>query len=83
MEWPFSEEEVKAAVFDLGSDRAPGLDGFPMAFFQTFWEDVKVEVMDFVSEFFNRGFLSKDIGASFIALSLKSRVPKGIQIFAQ
>ena len=33
MERPFSEDEVKAAVFDLGSDRAPGPDGFPMAFF--------------------------------------------------
>ena len=36
MERPFSEDEVKAAVFDLGSDRAPGLDGFSMAFFPDF-----------------------------------------------
>lgn len=29
----FEEQEVKAAVFDLGRDKAPGPDGFPLAFF--------------------------------------------------
>lgn len=35
LERPF-EEEVRAAVFVLGSDKASGPDGFPMAFFQRF-----------------------------------------------
>ena len=77
LERPFSEDELKTAEFDLGSDRAPGPDGFPMAFFQTFWEDVK----DFVSEFLDRGFLSKDIGASFIALTPKKMDAEGIKDF--
>lgn len=34
LEREFSEEEVKAAVFVLGGDKALGLEGFPMAFFQ-------------------------------------------------
>ncbi|XP_058092718.1 uncharacterized protein LOC131239172 [Magnolia sinica] len=30
---PFSEEEVKTALNSLGSDKAPGPDGFPLCFF--------------------------------------------------
>ncbi|XP_039143955.1 uncharacterized protein LOC120281092 [Dioscorea cayenensis subsp. rotundata] len=40
----FTIEEVKKAVFELGSDKAPDPDGFPMLFFKTHWEIVKVEV---------------------------------------
>ncbi|XP_039146845.1 uncharacterized protein LOC120284106 [Dioscorea cayenensis subsp. rotundata] len=35
LECPFTLEEVKRAVFDHGSDKAPGPDGFPMHFFKT------------------------------------------------
>lgn len=54
LERPFTLEEVKKAVFDLGSDKAPGPDGFPMMFFKTFWEIVKVEVMKLCEDFFFR-----------------------------
>jgi hypothetical protein len=30
-------DEIKAAVFDLNGDRAPGLDGFGGHFYHTFW----------------------------------------------
>ncbi len=33
---PFSLEEIKSATFQLGGDKAPGLDGFSMHFFQKF-----------------------------------------------
>ncbi|XP_039127523.1 uncharacterized protein LOC120263623 [Dioscorea cayenensis subsp. rotundata] len=33
LERPFTIEEVKAAVLDLGKDKAPGPDGFPLQFF--------------------------------------------------
>lgn len=34
LERPFMIDEVKWAVFDLGGDKAPGLDGFPIHFFK-------------------------------------------------
>lgn len=37
LEQPFRLEEIKEAVFNLGGDKAPGPDGFPMQFFKTFW----------------------------------------------
>ena len=33
LESEFLEEEIKAAVFDLGDDKASGPDGFPLVFF--------------------------------------------------
>lgn len=40
-----------------------------MVFFQNFWGEFKEDVMSFImSEFQERGILSKELGASFIAL---------------
>ena len=36
LERKFEEEEVRQAIFNLAGDKAPGPDGFPMAFFQQF-----------------------------------------------
>ena len=33
---PYSEEEVKKAVFQMEHNKAPGPDGFPAEFFQNF-----------------------------------------------
>jgi mannosylglycoprotein endo-beta-mannosidase len=44
---PFSEEEVKMAVFDMERNKAPGPDGFPADFYQFFWEVVKPDLMNF------------------------------------
>ncbi|XP_026431668.1 uncharacterized protein LOC113328892 [Papaver somniferum] len=41
LERPFSEEEVKDATKDLGIDRAPGPDAFPMKFFFVCWDFLK------------------------------------------
>jgi len=49
---PFSEEEeVKMAVFDMEHNKAPGPDGFPVEFYQFFWEVVKLDLMNLFYEF--------------------------------
>lgn len=45
LEREFEEEEIKAAAFALAEEKAPDPDGFPMAFFQYFWEVVKQDVL--------------------------------------
>ena len=55
LELPFSEEEVFAALSDLGKDKAPGPDGYTMAFWFFCWDVVKVEVLDFFLETAIRG----------------------------
>lgn len=42
---PFFEQEVRAVINDLPSDRAPGPDGFTGAFYKTAWPVIKGDVM--------------------------------------
>ena len=38
---PFSEKEIKEAVFGSYAEGAPGPDGFPFLFYQQFWDLIK------------------------------------------
>ena len=51
LELPFMEEEVHSALMDMNDDKAPGLDGFTVAFWQFCWEFVKEEVLEMFKEF--------------------------------
>jgi exonuclease III len=42
---PFTEKEVHDAIFQMELNKAPGPDGFPAEFFQTFWELIKGDLM--------------------------------------
>lgn len=52
LEQPFSLEEIKCAVFELGSNKAPGPDGFPIHFFRHFWDIIKFDLMHLCEDFF-------------------------------
>ncbi|RVW40081.1 putative ribonuclease H protein [Vitis vinifera] len=52
LEVPFSEEEIHFALMEMRGDKAPGPDGFTMAFWQDCWDVVKEEVMELFKEFF-------------------------------
>jgi hypothetical protein len=41
---PFTESEVKEAMFQMFPTKAPGPDGFPAHFFQRYWELCGAEV---------------------------------------
>ena len=47
LEEMFSMEEVSLALSDLNGDKAPGPDGFSLAFWQFCWDFVKDEIMGF------------------------------------
>ncbi|XP_023635799.1 uncharacterized protein LOC111829922 [Capsella rubella] len=50
-----SEDEIKRAVFSIGATKAPGPDGFTGAFYQTYWDDIKSDLMLAVRGFFEEG----------------------------
>ena len=68
LEVPFIEKELFNALFNFSRDKAPGLDGFPMAFCQFSWEFVKDEIMDFFLEFHEQGHFVRSLNANFVAL---------------
>lgn len=49
----FFGEEIITAVFDMEGDRAMGLDGFPVLFFQRYWENFKGDLCRFLFTFFD------------------------------
>ena len=43
------------ALDEFSGDKALGQDGFSMAFWKSFWDFVKAEVLEFFKEFFVHG----------------------------
>jgi hypothetical protein len=78
---PFSESEVKAAVWDCDSFKSPGPDGVTFGFIKDFWEDMKGDVMRFISEFHRNGKLTKGLNSTFIALIPKVDSPQRLNDF--
>ncbi|KAJ9701497.1 hypothetical protein PVL29_006726 [Vitis rotundifolia] len=68
LEEMFSVEEVFQALSELKGDKAPGPDGFPIAFWQFCWEFVKDELMGFFKDFFERGKFVRSLNATFLVL---------------
>ncbi|RWR81219.1 hypothetical protein CKAN_00989300 [Cinnamomum micranthum f. kanehirae] len=59
LERNFEEEEIRTAVFDRGEDKAPGLDGYLMAFLQRFWVTLKEDLVAFMNEFHSRDRMTR------------------------
>jgi hypothetical protein len=78
---PFSEEEVKATVWDCDSFKSPGSDGVNFGFFKDFWLDMKSDIMGFMVEFHRNGKLSRVINSTFIALIPKIDNPNKLNDF--
>ena len=47
----FSEDEVRAAIFQMEHNKAPGPDGFPPEFYHVFWTLIKDDLMALFMEF--------------------------------
>jgi hypothetical protein len=51
LEAPFSEDEIKKAIFESYADGAPGPDGFSFMFYHHFWDLIKGDFMRVVKDF--------------------------------
>ena len=76
LEAPFSKDEIKAAVWDCGGDRAPGPDGFTFGFIKHFWSILEGDIGDVVEEFYSMATFPKGCNPSFIALIPKIQDPR-------
>ncbi|RVX10791.1 LINE-1 retrotransposable element ORF2 protein [Vitis vinifera] len=68
LEESFSGDEVFLALSDLNGDKAPGPDGFSLAFWQFCWDFVKDEVLGFFKEFYERGKFVRSLNTTFLVL---------------
>ncbi|XP_071719506.1 uncharacterized protein [Rutidosis leptorrhynchoides] len=75
IEAPFSEAEVRKAVWDCGDDKAPGPDGFSIRFIKHFWDLLKEDVIKFVNCFHASGYIPNGCNSSFFTMLPKVDSP--------
>jgi hypothetical protein len=68
LEASFLEKEVKDVIFGMDGNKAPGPDGFSMAFFQACWGVLKEDIMAVFADFHARGKLEKSLNSTLISL---------------
>jgi hypothetical protein len=73
-----SNSEIKAAVFALNKDSAPGPDGFGAFFYQHYWDIVQMDVINAVLEFFTTSWILPGFNSNIIALLPK--IPEAVSI---
>ncbi|GKB79051.1 RNA-directed DNA polymerase, eukaryota [Tanacetum coccineum] len=79
LERPVTYDEVKRAVWDCGTNKSPGPDGFSFEFYRKYWTIIDDDVFHryfFVNEHFPRG-----CNSSFIALIPKIQDAKFVKDF--
>nr|GFD49226.1 RNA-directed DNA polymerase, eukaryota, reverse transcriptase zinc-binding domain protein [Tanacetum cinerariifolium] len=61
-------DEIKRAVWDCGTNKSPGLDGFTFDFFRRYRYVIHDDVVKAVEEFFISGTFLPGCNALFISL---------------
>nr|GEX73654.1 RNA-directed DNA polymerase, eukaryota, reverse transcriptase zinc-binding domain protein [Tanacetum cinerariifolium] len=61
-------EEIKEAVWDCGSSKAPGPDGFSFAFVKKYWDIIQKDMFDFINSFFVSTEMPHGANSSFFTL---------------
>lgn len=70
-----TRQEVKSALFSMGSEKSPGPDGYTVAFFKEAWDIVADDFVAAIGEFFQNGKILKELNHTIIALIPKVRSP--------
>ncbi|KAH9685475.1 reverse transcriptase domain-containing protein [Citrus sinensis] len=78
---PFTEEEIKEALFQMCPTKAPGPDGLPAAFFQKHWEVVKEGVTATCLHILNEKGTLAPLNHTYIALIPKIKKPRDVTEF--
>nr|GFB88556.1 RNA-directed DNA polymerase, eukaryota, reverse transcriptase zinc-binding domain protein [Tanacetum cinerariifolium] len=68
LESDITNDEIKKAVWECGTDKAPGPDDFTFGFFRKFWYLLENDVQHAVRYFFYNYDLPNGCNSSFIAL---------------
>ena len=71
LEREFEREEIIVAFQEAEGDKAPGLDGFTMAFFQKCWCVIERDVLAFFANVHRQCIFEKSLNATFLCLITK------------
>ncbi|GKF45534.1 hypothetical protein Tco_0135336, partial [Tanacetum coccineum] len=68
--------EIKNVVWECGTNKFPGPDGFTFEFFRRYWSIIDKDVVAAVKQFFSSSIFPLGCNSSFIALIPKSHEAK-------
>ena len=77
----FNAWEVQEAIKQMALLKAPGLDGMPPLFYQTYWDLVGDEVTSSVLHFLNSVSLPTNLNHTFVTLIPKVKNPEYVSEF--
>nr|GEY68042.1 RNA-directed DNA polymerase, eukaryota [Tanacetum cinerariifolium] len=76
-----SIDEIKKAVWDYVTDKAPGSDGFTFGFYRRYWDLIHWDVTNVVRYFFTHCDIPHGCNSSFITLIPKNQNAKLVKDF--
>ncbi|XP_074266664.1 uncharacterized protein LOC141589943 [Silene latifolia] len=76
-----TKEEVRAALFSIPNEKAPGPDGYSSSFFKDAFDIIGDDVMGAVLEFFSHDQLLQQINSTMITLVPKKELPISVMDF--
>ena len=81
LEREFEKEEIIEALKEVEGDKAPGPDGFTMAFFQKCWSVLEGDILAFFKDFHRQCVFEKSLNATFLCLIPKKTNAVNIKDF--
>lgn len=78
---PFSQNEVKEAMFSMKPNKSPGPDGIPPGALQKLWHIVGDEISQATRNFLEGGYMLKETNKTYIALIPKVDRPVEVSQF--
>lgn len=78
---PFSQEGIKRPVWDYGTSKAPGPDGFSFGFIKRYWDRLEDDLVAFVMHYHSHLNIPKGCNASIFIVIPKVRDTKFVRDF--
>ncbi|XP_074278545.1 uncharacterized protein LOC141602132 [Silene latifolia] len=73
--------EIEAALFSIDKNKSPGVDGYTSGFFKDTWHITGPAFVAAVTEFFQKGVMSRAANSTLVSLIPKSTAPKSVADF--
>lgn len=75
---PFTDSDIRDALFSIDVNKTPGPDGFTSGFFTENWDILGTELCAVVKNFFNKGQMLTQVNSTLISLIPKGKNPSSV-----